>query len=66
MKTESQNPNGHDDLESILKREFLKYANLLKERLNKELARSYLFGESNENETEEPIPMWFSKLPEKP
>lgn len=66
MKTKSQNPNGNESLESILERDFLKYANELEERPNKELARTYLFGESNENETEEPIPMWFLKLPEKP
>ena len=66
MKTKSQNLNGNESLESILERDFLKYANLLEERPNKELARTYLFGESNENETEEPIPKWFLKLPEKP
>lgn len=66
MKKETQNLNGSESLESILERDFLKYANLLEERPNKELARTYLFGESNENETEEPIPKWFLKLPEKP
>ena len=66
MKTESLNPNGNYNLESILEKDFLEYANELEERPNKELATTYLFGENNENETEEPIPKWFLKLPEKP
>jgi hypothetical protein len=66
MKTESLNPNGNYNLESILEKDFLEYANELEERPNKELARTYLFGDNNENETEEPIPKWFLKLAEKP
>jgi len=62
MKSKAQ----QEDLESRLKNDFLKYAKELDEKPNKELARTYLFGESNENETEEPIPEWFLDLPEKP
>ena len=62
MKSKPQ----QESLESQLKNDFFKYAMELDERPNKELARTYLFGESNENETEEPIPEWFLDLPEKP